>query len=418
MTPVNAAPHHTGQRPAPAGLFRAPKIQPWHLDRLAVVYVRQSTAQQVAENKESTDRQYGLVNRAIELGWPPDRILVIDDDQGKSGSSAEGRLGFQRLLAEVGLDHVGLVLGLEMSRLARSCKDWHQLIELCAMFRVLLADQDGLYDPTDHNDRLLLGLTGIMSEAELHLLRGRMRQGLLNKVARGEVFMCPSVGYVRSPVGGFDLDPDEQVRAVVRMVFDQFERLGTIRKVLRYLIANDIRLGIRPHAGPNRGQLEWRTATRETVSDILHHPIYAGYYCFGRRQADPRRRKPGRRWSGRVLVTPDEYLALIPDKVPAYITREQYDANQRRIAENRARIESKGAPREGPSLLAGLVVCGRCGKRMTVHYAGRDADPPLHVPDRGGGCGAGRVARRWPAGSSINSSRARCWPPCGPGPWS
>jgi DNA invertase Pin-like site-specific DNA recombinase len=159
MTPVNPALHHTGQRPAPAGLVRAPKVQNWHLDRLAVVYVRQSTAQQVAENKESTDRQYGLVNRAIELGWPPDRILVIDDDQGKSGSSAEGRLGFQRLLAEVGLDHVGLVLGLEMSRLARSCKDWHQLIELCAMFRVLLADQDGLYDPTDHNDRLLLGLT-------------------------------------------------------------------------------------------------------------------------------------------------------------------------------------------------------------------------------------------------------------------
>jgi len=372
MTPVNPVPHQTGQRPAPAGLFRAPKIQPWHLDRLAVVYVRQSTAQQVAENKESTDRQYGLVNRAIELGWPPDRILVIDDDQGKSGSSAEGRLGFQRLLAEVGLDHVGLVLGLEMSRLARSCKDWHQLIELCAIFRVLLADQDGLYDPTDHNDRLLLGLTGIMSEAELHLLRGRMRQGLLNKVARGEVFMCPSVGYVRSPVGGFDFDPDEQVRAVVRMVFDQFERLGTIRKVLRYLIANDIRLGIRPHAGPNRGQLEWRVATRETVNDILHHPIYAGYYCFGRHQADPRRRKPGQRWSGRVLVRPEEYLALIPDKVPAYITRERYDANQRRIAENRARIEYKGAPREGPSLLAGLVVCGRCGKRMTVHYAGRE----------------------------------------------
>jgi Recombinase zinc beta ribbon domain/Recombinase len=214
-------------------------------------------------------------------------------------------------------------------------------------------------------------LKGIMSEAELHLLRGRMRQGLLNKVACGEVFMCPSVGYVRSPVGGFDLDPDEQVRAVVRMVFDQFERLGTIRKVLLHLVANDIRLGIRPHAGPNRGQLEWRTATRETVSDILHHPIYAGYYCFARHQTDPRRRKPGQRWSGRVLVAPDQYLALIPDKVPASITREQFDANQRRIAENRARIESKGAPREGPSLLAGLVVCGRCGKRMTVHYAGQ-----------------------------------------------
>ena len=240
------------------------------------------------------------------------------------------------------------------------------------MFRTLLADQDGLYDPTDHNDRLLLGLTGIMSEAELHVLRGRMRQGLLNKVRRGEVFLGPPVGYVRSPDGGFDFDPDEQARAVVRLVFDQFERLGTIRKVLRYLLANDIRIGIRPHAGPNRGQLEWRPPTRDTVTEILRHPIYAGYYCYGRQADRPAApKKPGRRWSGRVVVPPEEYLALIPDKVPAYITRDQYEANQRRLAENRARTESKGAPREGPSLLAGLVVCGRCGKRMAVHYAGR-----------------------------------------------
>ncbi|HMB06998.1 MAG TPA: recombinase family protein, partial [Isosphaeraceae bacterium] len=333
--------------------------------------VRQSTPQQVAENRESTDRQYALAQRAVELGWPPDRILVIDDDQGKSGTTAEGRPGFQRLLAEVGLDHVGLILGIEMSRLARSCKDWHQLIELCAIFRTLLTDPDGLYDPTDHNDRLLLGLTGIMSEAELHVLRGRMRQGLLNKVRRGEVFLGPPVGYVRAPDGGFDLDPDEQARAVVHIVFDQFERLGTIRKVLRYLRAHEIRLGIRPHAGPNRGQLEWRLPTRDTVTEILTHPIYAGYYCFGRKQTDPRRKKPERRWSGRVVVPRAEYLALIPDKVPAYITRDRDDANQRRHAENRARTASKGAPREGPSLLAGLVVCGRCGRRMTVHYAGR-----------------------------------------------
>ncbi len=252
------------------------------------------------------------------------------------------------------------------------------------LFRTLLADQDGLYDPTDHNDRLLLGLTGIMSEAELHVLRGRMRQGLLNKVRRGEVFLGPPVGYVRSPDGGFDLDPDEQARAVVRLVFDQFERLGTIRKVLRHLLAHDIRIGIRPHAGPDRGQLEWRLPTRDTVTKILTHPIYAGYYCYGRKQTDPRRKKPGRRWSGRVVVPREEYLALIPDRCPAYITRDQYEANQRRLAENRARTESKGAPREGPSLLAGLVVCGRCGKRMGVHYSGRAADPPLHVHDRGG----------------------------------
>ena len=175
MTPINAATHHSGNRPPPAELFRSSKIQPWHLDRLAVVYIRQSTPQQVAANRESTDRQYGLVNRAIELGWPPERIFVIDEDQGKSGASAETDSAFRRLLAGVSLDHVGLILGLEMSRLARSCKDWHQLLELCALFRTLLADQDGLYDPTDHNDRLLLGLTGIMSEAELHVLRGRMR---------------------------------------------------------------------------------------------------------------------------------------------------------------------------------------------------------------------------------------------------
>src|SRR3954451_25125583 len=232
----------TAASAGPRGRLSSPKVKPIHLDRRAVVYVRQSTPQQVAENTESTARQYALADRAVALGGAPAEVEVIDEDQGRSGATAEGRPGFQRLLAEIGLDQVGLVLGLEMSRLARSCKDWHQLIELCAMFRVLLADQDGLYDPTDHNDRLLLGLTGIMSEAELHLLRGRMRQGLLNKVRRGEVFLDPPVGYVRSPSGGFDLDPDEQVRAVVRLVFDQFGRLGTIRKVLRYLIANDIRL--------------------------------------------------------------------------------------------------------------------------------------------------------------------------------
>lgn len=161
--------------------LRSSKLQSWHLDRSAIVYVRQSTPQQVLEHQESTARQYALADRAVDLGWPRERVLVIDDDLGKSGQSIEGRLGFQRLLAEVALDHVGLILGIEMSRLARSCKDWHQLLELCARFRTLLADADGLYDPTDFNDRLLLGLKGAMSEAELHVLKARMHQGKLNK---------------------------------------------------------------------------------------------------------------------------------------------------------------------------------------------------------------------------------------------
>ena len=350
---------------------RSAKIQAWHLDRLAIVYVRQSTPQQVSENTESTQRQYALVQRAIDLGWPAERVLVIDEDQGRSGASAEGRLGFQRLLAEVGLDHVGLILGLEMSRLARSCRDWHQLLELCGVFRTLLADQDGLYDPTDHNDRLLLGLTGIMSEAELHVLQNRMRQGMLNKAHRGELFGGPPVGYVKAPGGELIIDPDEQVQSVVRLVFELFERLGTVRKVRYYLRQHDIRIGIRPHQGANRGNLEWRAATTDTVTQILKHPLYAGYYCYGRRRVDARRKKAGQPRSGRRVVSPQEYIALLPDRCPAYITKERHEAIQRRMAENRAHAESKGAPREGPSLLAGLVICGRCGWRMNVHYTGR-----------------------------------------------
>jgi DNA invertase Pin-like site-specific DNA recombinase len=340
------------------------------LQRWAIVYVRQSTPQQVSGNPESAQRQYALARRAAELGWPPDRVLIIDEDQGRSGATAEGRAGFQRLLAEVGLDHVGLVLGLEMSRLARSCRDWHQLLELCAIFRTLLADQDGLYDPTDYNDRLLLGLTGIMSEAELHVLQRRMHEGMRTKARRGELFTLPPVGYIKLPTGEFALDPDEQVQGVVRLVFEQFERLGTVRKVLHHFLENGIRLDVRTAHGPNRGQLEWRTPLLHTLTSMLHHPLYAGYYCYGRRRVDARRKKPGRPNTGRVLMPPEEYLALLPDRCSAYISRERYEAVQRRISENRARSESKGAPREGPSLLAGLVFCDCCGKRRRVYYGG------------------------------------------------
>jgi len=350
--------------------FRAPKLRPWHLDRAAVVYVRQSTPQQVHDHQESTARQYALVDRAIELGWPRDRVLVIDDDLGKSGQSVEGRPGFQRLLAEVALDHVGLILGLEMSRLARSCKDWHQLLELCARFRTLLADADGLYDPTDYNDRLLLGLHGMMSEAELHILKERMYQGKLNKARRGELLGVPPIGYIRTPAGEWVIDPDEHVQATVRLIFDEFDRQATLHGLLRYLVHHRIRIPVRPTYGPNRGELEWRRPKRATLLNRLHHPAYAGAYRFGHRPIDPRRKVPGRPNTGKLIRRPEECLVLIRDRLPAYISWDRFCANQERLAANQARPDRPGAPRPGPSLWAGVVRCGRCGRRMVVRYSG------------------------------------------------
>jgi DNA invertase Pin-like site-specific DNA recombinase len=346
----------------------SPKIRPFHLERRAIVYVRQSSPQQVLEHRESTARQYALVDRARALGWSPGQVEVIDEDQGRSGQTAEGRLGFQRLLAEVSLDHVGLVLGLEMSRLARSCKDWYQLLELCALFHTLLADQDGLYDPTDYNDRLLLGLKGTMSEAELHMLQMRMHEGRLNKARRGELFGQPPIGYVKLPTGEFALDPDEQVQDVVRLIFDEFERQGSLHGLLRYLVHHGIRLPVRVQSGPDRGRLEWRRPNRETLQNLLHNPTYAGTYRWGHRRIDPRRKLPGRPGTGRVTQHREPGLIVIENHLPAYITPERFRANQERLAANRARIDTLGAPRQGPSLLGGLLVCGRCGQRMRVDY--------------------------------------------------
>ncbi len=355
--------------------IRSPKIKTWHLSRSAIVYVRQSTLQQVAEHQESTARQYALVGRAVELGWPRDCVQVIDADLGRSGQSAEGRPGFQRLLAEIALDHVGLVLGLEVSRLARSCRDWHQLLEVCARFRVLLADADGLYDPTDYNDRLLLGLKGTMSEAELHVLKERLYQGKLNKVRRGELLGRTPVGYVRLPTDEWAIDPDEQVQATIRLIFDQFDRLPSVYALLRYLVVHGIRMPVRPHCGPARGQLEWRRPNRTTLLSLLRHPAYAGAYRYGYRRTDPRRAKPGKPSSGRVLTPPAECLALLRDRVPAYITWERFQANQDRLTANRAGPDTPGAPRNGAALLGGLVWCGVCGGRMQVQYHGAKAHP-------------------------------------------
>jgi DNA invertase Pin-like site-specific DNA recombinase len=356
--------------PAHLAAARAIKVRDCHLDRKAIVYIRQSNPQQVAEHKESAARQYALADLAVALGWPRDRVEVVDQDQGRSGQTAVGRLGFQYILAELGLDHVGIVLGLEASRLARSDPDWAPLVRLCGVFRALLCDYDGLYDPTDFNDRLLLGLKGIMSEAELHFLRGRMNEGRLNKARRGELFNHAPIGYLRVP-DGLILDPDEQVQGVVRLIFDQFERQGSTHGLLRYLVKHGIRLPIRPHGGPNRGKLEWHRPNRETLLHLLHHPVYAGYYRHGYRAIDPRRQIPGRPGTGRTIRKPEDCLVLLADRCPAYITPERFWANQARLEANRTRQESAGAVRHGPSLLGGLLTCGRCGQRMMVAYSGQ-----------------------------------------------
>ena len=344
------------------------KVQPWHRDRLAAVYVRQSTAQQVQDHQESTRLQYGLADRAVALGWARSRVLVIDEDLGHSASGADARPGFARLAAEVGLDHVGIVLGIEMSRLARSGREWHQLLELCALSGALLGDLDGVYDPAEHNDRLLLGLKGTISEAELHLIRQRMWTGRVAKARRGELAVPLPAGLVRRPSGEVTLDPDEQVRAVVRLVFDLFERLGTVGAVLGFLADNHIQLGIRQREGPERGELTWRRPSRASVTNMLHNPAYAGIYAYGRSTLDPRRRQPGRPCTGRVRVGRDDWLVYLPGVLPAYISIEQYERNMARLDANRSRAQSMGAVRDGPALLAGLVACGRCGAKMTVRY--------------------------------------------------
>ena len=336
------------------------KLRPHHLERLAIVYVRQSTLQQVSHHQESTRLQYDLVHHAQTLGWSSDRVLVIDEDLGKSGATAEGRSGFQRLVSEVSLNHVGLILGIEMSRLARSSKDWHHLLEVCALFRTLIADLDGMYDPSQYNDRLLLGLKGTMSEAELHILKQRMLTGKLNKAKRGELPFDPPIGYLRRPSGEIILDPDEQVQQVVRLIFRKFQDIGTLNGLLRYLVRQEMHLGVRVRIGSNRGDLEWRRPNRMTLQNMLKNPAYAGAYAYGKRQIDPRKKQPGKPSTGRVVSDPEDWHALVKDRLPAYISWDQYQQNLAQLQANQFRAESICAARHGPALLSGLLVCQGC----------------------------------------------------------
>ena len=343
------------------------KITAQHLSRQAMLYVRQSTLHQVLENTESTARQYGLRERAIALGWEASRIVVIDQDLGQSGASVVDRLGFQHLVAEVGLGHVGLVMGLEVSRLARSSLDWHHLLEICTMTETLILDEDGLYDPATFNDRLLLGLKGTMSEAELHVLKARLRGGILHQAQRGALKMPLPIGLAYAEDGTVILDPDAQIQQALRLLFSTFKRIGSAWGTVRFFRTQGLLFPRHVRTGPHKGEIHWAPLVHNTARQILRNPRYAGAFCYGRTHTSKR---PDGSLST-TLVSQEQWPFLIRDAHSGYITWEEYEANLRQLRENRTshgEDRRHGPPREGPALLQGVVICGRCGQRMTVRY--------------------------------------------------
>jgi len=343
------------------------KIRATHLARDAYLYVRQSTMRQVFENTESTKRQYALRQRAVALGWPIERVHVIDTDLGQSGASAADREGFKRLITEVSLGRAGIVLGLEVSRLARNCMDWHRLLELCALSDALILDEDGLYDPNDFNDRLLLGLKGTMSEAELHFLRARLRGGILNKARRGELALSLPVGFVYDEHGRVRFDPDSQVRESIRLFFEVFRRTGSAYGTVKHLREQGLLFPRRLRTGLRKGELMWAELCHSRALELLHNPRYAGAFSFGRKQTR-------KQLDGSTLckkTSREEWHSFVPMAHEGYISLDDYEENQRRLQEcsqSHGEERRKSHPREGPALLQGIAICGLCGRRMTVRY--------------------------------------------------
>ncbi len=344
------------------------KIKPDHLQKNAYVYIRQSTLRQVFDNSESTERQYHLKNRACVMGWDADRVIIIDEDMGRSGSSSQWRDGFQYLMAEVSMAKAGAVFALEVSRFARNSSDWHRLLEICAMTETLIVDEDGVYDPRHFNDRFLLGMKGQMSEAELHILQARLQGGSLNKARRGALQLRLPIGLCYSGEGRIIRDPDKEVQAAVARVFDIFAQKGSACKVVRYFSENNL---LFPHGireGVNNGDICWRPLMHNRVLKILHNPRYTGTYVYGRMRVfkDPQTGK-----TKYVLLPRDKWQVVIPDHGEGYISWEEFEANQKRLKANAQALgadRKSGPPREGPALLQGIVICGKCGRRMTIRY--------------------------------------------------
>ena len=357
------------------------KVQARHLTRRAYLYIRQSSLRQVLENTESTQRQYALKQRAIALGWPLDQIIVVDNDQGLSGASAVDRAGFQTLVAEVGLGRAGIVMGLEVSRLARNSTDWHRLLEICALTDTLILDEDGIYDPAHFNDRLLLGLKGTMSEAELHILRARLLGGVLSKARRGELQCRVPIGLVYDAAGRVVLDPDQQVQHTIRVFFDTFRRTGAATATVKSFREQGLSFPRRIWHGSHKGDVIWGPLDHPRTLWVLHNPRYAGAFVYGRtrqRHQDRKYRKLPR----------EEWTALVRDAHPSYISWDQFEQHQTMLRDNAAvhgQDRRRSPPREGPALLQGLVMCGKCGLRMTVRYhQSRGTVVPIYMCQREG----------------------------------
>jgi DNA invertase Pin-like site-specific DNA recombinase len=360
------------------------KVTAAHLSRRALLYVRQSSLKQVIHNTESAIRQYDLRGKATALGWAADQITVTGIDQGQSGASAADREGFQQMVAEVSLGRAGIVLGLECSRLARNNADWHQLPEICAMTGTLICDEDGLYDPRAFNDRLLLGLKGTMAESELHFIRARLQGGIISRARRGELVMPLPIGLAYDPAGHVILDPDAAIQGAVRHLLATFEATGSATAVVKAFRTAGLSFPWRHQKGPRKGEVDWQPLRHSTVLHVLHNPRYAGAFTYGRHREQL---LPGGKRAS-ITVPREEWTSFIPGAHPGYITLDQWEANTARLAANAAahgRDRAAGPPREGPALLQGIIICGRCGGRMTIRYHARGGkDLPTYLCQRDG----------------------------------
>jgi DNA invertase Pin-like site-specific DNA recombinase len=358
------------------------KVEARHLARKAFLYVRQSTLQQVVENTESTRRQYDLRGRAVALGWREEQIVVIDSDLGRSGADSD-REGFRLLVSEVSLGNAGIVLGMEVSRLARNNADWHRLVELCLLYDTLILDEQGIYDPSDSNDSLLLDFKGTIAAIELRSIKSRLQGGLLSKARRGELKIHLPVGYLHDPLGRIVPDPDAGVRETLATFFAVYRRSGSARAVVAYFAEHSLMFPLRSLKGPGKGRLFWKRLDHSRALQVLRNPAYAGAYAYGRSRY---RRVNGKLRAVRTRLPQSEWTVLLTDHHFGYITWERYQANQAQLSRSARGFcadRRQGPPREGPALLQGIAICGKCGNRMGARYDSR-RERPRYVCHRDG----------------------------------